>query len=111
MVFIFQIFLGIGYLPIISPRYFHSSWHVDIAVALPRGNQHERAAPPSPASATGCASSPAIQNINWRVFIIFAVFNACWFFPETRGLEIDHIFEKGEAIEAEMREDKGKEDV
>jgi hypothetical protein len=38
------------------------------------------------------------------VFIIFAIFNACWvplvyvFFPETKGLEleaIDAIFEKG----------------
>lgn len=47
---------------------------------------------------------PAIANINWRVFIIFAIFNALWvplvyiFFPETKGLEledIDHIFEKG----------------
>ena len=66
---------------------------------------------------------PAISNISWRVFIIFAVTNALWvpyatvirpnldalsdayitrlvycFFPETRGLEledIDHIFEKG----------------
>ena len=47
---------------------------------------------------------PAIANISWRVFIIFAVFNALWvplvyaFFPETKGLEledVDHIFEKG----------------
>lgn len=47
---------------------------------------------------------PAIQNIGWRVFIIFAIFNAMWvpivyfFFPETKGLEledIDHIFEQG----------------
>ncbi|KAG5724101.1 hypothetical protein E4T56_gene14610, partial [Termitomyces sp. T112] len=47
---------------------------------------------------------PAIANINWRVFIIFAIFNACWvplvycFFPETHSLEledIDAIFEKG----------------
>lgn len=47
---------------------------------------------------------PAIANISWRVFIIFAIFNACWvplvyvFFPETKGLEledVDHLFEKG----------------
>lgn len=47
---------------------------------------------------------PAIANISWRVFIIFAVLNALWvplvyaFFPETKGLEledIDHIFENG----------------
>ena len=50
---------------------------------------------------------PAIANIGWRVFIIFAVFNALWvplvyaFFPETKGLEledVDHIFEKGGVI-------------
>lgn len=47
---------------------------------------------------------PAINNISWRVFIIFAILNALWvplvylFFPETKGLEledIDHIFDKG----------------
>ncbi|TFY74237.1 hypothetical protein EWM64_g9775 [Hericium alpestre] len=47
---------------------------------------------------------PAIANIGWRVFIVFAVLNALWipliyaFFPETKGLEledVDHIFEKG----------------
>ncbi|GAB7350276.1 hypothetical protein MBLNU459_g0917t3 [Dothideomycetes sp. NU459] len=46
----------------------------------------------------------AIQNIQWRTFIIFACFCAAWvplvycFFPETNGLQledIDHLFEKG----------------
>lgn len=46
----------------------------------------------------------AIDSIQWRTFIILAVFNACWvpivscFFPETAGLQledIDHLFEKG----------------
>ena len=46
----------------------------------------------------------AIDSIQWRTFIIFAVFNACWipivycFFPETKGLtleDIDLIFAKG----------------
>ncbi len=46
----------------------------------------------------------AINNIGWRIFIPFAIFNACWVplvylvFPETKGLEledIDHIFDKG----------------
>ena len=49
-------------------------------------------------------SLSAIANIGWRVFIIFAIFNALWvplvyaFFPETKGLEledVDHIFDKG----------------
>lgn len=47
---------------------------------------------------------PAIANIGWRVFVIFAVFNAIWvpiiyaFFPETSNLsleDVDHLFEKG----------------
>lgn len=46
---------------------------------------------------------PAIQNIGYKTYIIFATLNACWvpiiylFFPETKGLEleaIDHIFAK-----------------
>jgi hypothetical protein len=44
------------------------------------------------------------ENIGWKTFIIFAVFNAIWipivycFFPETKGLtleDIDLIFAKG----------------
>ncbi|OGE50019.1 hypothetical protein PENARI_c018G03100 [Penicillium arizonense] len=46
----------------------------------------------------------AIDNIGWRTFIIFACFCFAWipmvyfFFPETKGLEledVDHLFEKG----------------
>lgn len=46
---------------------------------------------------------PAIQNIGWRTYIIFAVFNACWvpciyfLFPETKGLQledVDRLFSK-----------------
>ncbi|KAJ5354927.1 hypothetical protein N7541_005971 [Penicillium brevicompactum] len=46
----------------------------------------------------------AIQNINWRVFVIFAVLNFLWipivffFYPETKGLELEDInliFAKG----------------
>ena len=46
----------------------------------------------------------AIDNIDWRTFVIFAVFCALWvpivyfFFPETNQLQledIDHLFEKG----------------
>jgi sugar porter (SP) family MFS transporter len=52
---------------------------------------------------------PAINNIGYKTYIIFAVLNACWvpiiyfFFPETKGLEledVDRLFAKdGEARE------------
>ncbi|KII90209.1 hypothetical protein PLICRDRAFT_159619 [Plicaturopsis crispa FD-325 SS-3] len=99
-VFIFQIFLGIGYLPI--------PWLYPAEISTTR----IRARGSALASfvnwlcvfAVVQMTPPAIANINWRVFIIFAIFNACWvplvylFFPETKGLEledIDHIFDKG----------------
>ena len=40
---------------------------------------------------------PAIQNIQYRTYIIFAVLNAAWlpviyfFFPETKGLELEEV--------------------
>ncbi|KKA24854.1 hypothetical protein T310_1122 [Rasamsonia emersonii CBS 393.64] len=46
---------------------------------------------------------PSIQNIGWKTYIIFAVFNACWvpciyfFYPETKGLQledVDRLFSK-----------------
>ncbi|THY18637.1 general substrate transporter [Aureobasidium pullulans] len=46
---------------------------------------------------------PAIRNIKWRTYIIFAVLNATWvpimylFFPETKGLaleDVDRLFTK-----------------
>ncbi|EIN05725.1 general substrate transporter [Punctularia strigosozonata HHB-11173 SS5] len=100
MVFIFQIFLGIGFLPI--------PWLYPAEVATTR--IRARASAISSAINWACVfavvemTPPAIQNISWRVFIIFAVFNALWvplvyiFFPETKGLEledVDHLFDKG----------------
>ena len=50
---------------------------------------------------------PAINNIGWRTYIIFAVFNAAWvpiiyfFYPETAGLQledIDRLFSKKEDL-------------
>lgn len=47
---------------------------------------------------------PAITNIGWRTYIIFAVLNALWvpiiylFFPETKGLQledVDRLFSDG----------------
>jgi hypothetical protein len=40
---------------------------------------------------------PAITNIGWRTYIIFAVLNSVWvpiiyfFFPETKGLELEAV--------------------
>ena len=39
----------------------------------------------------------SINSIGWRTYIIFAVLNACWvpiiffFFPETKGLELEAV--------------------
>ncbi|KAG9514771.1 general substrate transporter [Aureobasidium sp. EXF-12298] len=59
---------------------------------------------------------PAIRNIGWRTYIIFAVLNATWvpimylFFPETKGLaleDVDRLFTKEgfeEGFDAAMNE-------
>ncbi|KIJ61255.1 hypothetical protein HYDPIDRAFT_159851 [Hydnomerulius pinastri MD-312] len=111
MVFIFQIFLGIGFLPV--------PWLYPAEISTTR----IRARGSSLSSFVNwlCVftvvqiTPPAIANISWRVFIIFAAFNALWvpivyfFFPETKGLEledVDHIFEKG-GITGGVWESKG----
>lgn len=39
----------------------------------------------------------AIENIGWKTYIIFAILNATWvpiiyfFFPETKGLELEDV--------------------
>ncbi|TDL25436.1 general substrate transporter [Rickenella mellea] len=100
MVFIFQIFLGIGYLPI--PWLYPAE--VSTTRIRARGSAISSFFNWMCVFAVVEMTPPAIANINWRVFIIFAIFNALWvpivyvFFPETKGLEledIDHLFEKG----------------
>ncbi|CAK5271861.1 unnamed protein product [Mycena citricolor] len=100
MVFIFQIFLGIGYLPI--PWLYPAE--ISTTRIRARGSAISSFFNWMCVFAVVQMTPPAIAKINWRVFIIFAVFNACWvplvyfFFPETKGLEleeIDVIFEKG----------------
>ncbi|KAG9093531.1 hypothetical protein FS749_014232 [Ceratobasidium sp. UAMH 11750] len=100
MVFVFQIFLGIGFLPI--------PWLYPAEVSHTRIRAYTSAI--SSFANWMCVfavvemTPPAIAHIGWKVFIIFAVLNACWvpivyvFFPETANLsleDIDHLFEKG----------------
>ncbi|KAB5593245.1 Sugar transporter STL1 [Ceratobasidium theobromae] len=100
MVFVFQIFLGIGFLPI--------PWLYPAEVSHTRIRAYTSAI--SSFANWMCVfavvemTPPAIAQIGWRVFIIFAVLNACWvpivyiFFPETANLsleDVDHLFEKG----------------
>ncbi|KAH9888029.1 general substrate transporter [Cubamyces lactineus] len=100
MVFIFQIFLGIGYLPI--PWLYPAE--ITTTRIRARGSAISSFFNWMCVFAVVEMTPPAIANIGWRVFIIFAIFNALWvplvyiFFPETKGLEledVDHIFEKG----------------
>ncbi|KAJ7656218.1 general substrate transporter [Mycena rosella] len=100
MVFIFQIFLGIGYLPI--PWLYPAE--ISTTRIRARGSAISSFFNWMCVFAVVQMTPPAIANISWRVFIIFAIFNACWvplvyvFFPETKGLEleaIDAIFERG----------------
>jgi MFS family permease len=100
MVFLFQIFLGLGWLPV--------PWFLPSEVTTTRIRSKGQAL----ASFinwmcvfTVVQITPlAITNIQWRTFIIFAVFCFLWipivycFFPETNQLEledIDHLFDKG----------------
>lgn len=100
MVFLFQIFLGIGYLPI--PWFYPS----EITTTRIRSKGQAIASFINWMCVfTVVQITPiAIANISWRTFIIFAVCCALWvpivytFFPETNGLEledVDHLFEKG----------------
>ncbi|KAI0314342.1 general substrate transporter, partial [Amylostereum chailletii] len=100
MVFIFQIFLGIGYLPI--PWLYPAE--ITTTRIRARGSAISSFFNWMCVFAVVEMTPPAIANIGWRVFIIFAITNALWvpivyaFFPETKGLEledIDHIFDKG----------------
>lgn len=100
MVFLFQIFLGIGWLPV--PWFYPSEINTTRlrSCGMAIGSAFNWLAVFAVVEITPIA----IDNIDWRVFIIFAVFNGLWgpivycFFPETMGLEledIDHIFDKG----------------
>ncbi|KAK7723548.1 hypothetical protein SLS57_004362 [Botryosphaeria dothidea] len=106
MVFLFQIFLGIGWLPI--PWFYPSevtttrirSKGQALGSFINAGGKQQWMCVFTVVQITPIAT----QNIQWRTFVIFAVFCALWvpivycFFPETNGLELedlDYLFVKG----------------
>lgn len=100
MAFLFQIFMGIGWLPV--PWFYPSE--VTTTRIRSRGQAFGGFINWMCVFTVVQITPIAIDNIAWRTFIIFAVFNACWvpivyfLFPETTGLhleDIDHLFEKG----------------
>ncbi|KAI0765877.1 general substrate transporter [Trametes elegans] len=100
MEFIFQLFFGIGFLPI--PWLYPAE--ITTTRIRARGSAISSFFNWMCVFAVVEMTPPAIANISCRVFIIFAIFNALWvplvylYFPETEGLEledVDHIFEKG----------------
>ncbi|QLI74408.1 Sugar transporter STL1 [Metarhizium brunneum] len=99
-VFIFQLFLGIGYLPV--PWFYPSE--VTTTRIRARGQAFAGFVNWMCVFIVVQITPIAIDNIDWRTFIIFACLCASWipmvyfFFPETSGLEledVDHLFENG----------------
>ncbi|KAF1353139.1 general substrate transporter [Delphinella strobiligena] len=99
-IFLFQVFLGIGYLPI--PWFYPSE--VTTTRIRSKGQAFGGFINWMCVFCVVQITPIAIENINWHIFIIFACFCAMWipivyfFFPETAGLgleDIDHLFEKG----------------
>ncbi|KAF1991620.1 general substrate transporter [Aulographum hederae CBS 113979] len=100
MVFLFQIFLGIGWLPI--PWFYPSE--VTTTRIRSKGQAIGSFVNWMCVFCVVQITPTAIENIAWRTFIIFAAFCGLWvpivycFFPETMGLEledIDYLFKAG----------------
>jgi MFS family permease len=100
MVFLFQIFLGIGWLPV--------PWFYPSEITTTRIRSKGQALGSFinwMCVFTVVQITPiAIANIQWRTFIVFAILCFLWvpivycFFPETNqlGLEdVDHLFDQG----------------
>ncbi|KAJ6112032.1 Major facilitator superfamily domain general substrate transporter [Penicillium sp. IBT 18751x] len=99
-VFLFQIFLGFGYLPV--PWFYPSE--ITTTRIRARGQAFAGFVNWMCVFIVVQITPTAIDNIGWRTFIIFACFCFAWipmvyfFFPETKGLEledVDHLFEGG----------------
>ncbi|KAF7557391.1 hypothetical protein G7Z17_g640 [Cylindrodendrum hubeiense] len=99
-IFIFQLFLGVGWLPVpwFYPAEINTTRLRSRAAAISSGWNWMSV------FAVVKFTPIAIESIGWRTFIIFAVLNTIWipiiycFYPETKGLEledIDLIFAQG----------------
>ncbi|KAL4951910.1 general substrate transporter [Aspergillus filifer] len=99
-IFIFQIFYGIGWLPV--PWFYPS----EISTTRTRTRMQAIASGWNwmAVFAVVKITPLAFDNIGWRTFVIFAVLNAAFipmvyfFYPETKGLELEDIpllFAKG----------------
>ncbi|KAI9150590.1 substrate transporter [Paramyrothecium foliicola] len=99
-IFIFQLFLGIGWLPV--------PWFYPTEITTTRLRTRMQAISSGwnwmAVFAVVKITPIAFDNISWRTFIIFAVLNAVFipmvyfFYPETKGIELEDIpllFEKG----------------
>ncbi|KAL4975988.1 hypothetical protein BDW66DRAFT_160080 [Aspergillus desertorum] len=99
-IFIFQLFYGIGWLPV--------PWFYPSETSTTRTRTRMQAIASGwnwmAVFAVVKITPLAFQNIGWRTFIIFAVLNAAFipmvyfFYPETEGLELEDIpllFSKG----------------
>lgn len=100
MIFLLQLFLGCGLLPI--PWFYPSE--INTTRLRSRAMAIGSAANWMSVFVIVQIAPVSIQNLGWKTFVIFSVFNFCWvpiiyfFFPETANLEledIDHIFSRG----------------
>ncbi|KAJ5180931.1 Major facilitator superfamily domain general substrate transporter [Penicillium capsulatum] len=98
--FRYGLFLGIGYLPV--PWFYPSE--ITTTRIRARGQAFAGFVNWMCVFIVVQVTPTAIDNIGWQTFIIFACFCFAWipmvyfFFPETKGLEledVDHLFEKG----------------
>jgi sugar porter (SP) family MFS transporter len=117
-IFIFQIFYGIGWLPV--PWFYPSEisttrtrtrmqaiasgWNWMAVFAVVKITPLAFRMCFTPLSLPRISRADGIENIGWRTFVIFAVLNAAFipmvyfFYPETKGLELEDIpllFSKG----------------
>lgn len=92
-IFLFQLFYGVGFLPVpwLYPSEINTTRTRSRMQAIASGWNWMAV------FAVVKITPIAIQNIQWRIFIVFDVLNAAFipviycFYPETKGLELEDI--------------------